>query len=256
MAATAERSETVELSEHGLAADRADLSKSDGRDALHARARRTTKACSPRAGRSSSTPASTPGRSPKDKFIVRERGSEQRIWWGDVNPELLEERVRRAPRQGRRAISSSSPCSTSSTRSPAPTRAPDRRARVTDSPYHALFAKTLFIDPTDDELDVFEADALVLHAPALEADPEEDGTRSGTFVVLHPTRTEVLIGGTHYAGEIKKSIFTVMNDRLPRSRASSRCTAPRTSTTTAASRSSSGSRGRARRRCPPIRSAG
>jgi phosphoenolpyruvate carboxykinase (ATP) len=48
----------------------------------------------------------------------------------------------------------------------------------------------------------------------VEADPAEDGTRSGTFVVLHPGRTEVLIGGTFYAGEIKKSIFTVMNDRL------------------------------------------
>ena len=55
----------------------------------------------------------------------------------------------------------------------------------------------------------------MLHAPALEAEPEEDGTRTGTFVALHPTRTEVLIGGTYYAGEIKKSIFTVMNDRLP-----------------------------------------
>src|SRR6185369_9238012 len=55
----------------------------------------------------------------------------------------------------------------------------------------------------------------VLHAPALEAEPQEDGTRSGTFVALHPARTEVLIGGTFYAGEIKKSIFTVMNDRLP-----------------------------------------
>ena len=51
--------------------------------------------------------------------------------------------------------------------------------------------------------------------PGVEADPAEDGTRSGTFVVLHPTRSEVLIGGTFYAGEIKKSIFTVMNDRLP-----------------------------------------
>src|SRR6266498_2841987 len=86
---------------------------------------------------------------------------------------------------------------------------------ITDTAYHALFAKTLFIDPTEDELDLFEADALVLHAPTLEADPVEDGTRTGTFVVLHPSRTEVLIGGTHYAGEIKKSIFTVMNDRLP-----------------------------------------
>ena len=55
----------------------------------------------------------------------------------------------------------------------------------------------------------------MLHAPDVEADPEEDGTRTGTFVVLHPTRDEVLIGGTFYGGEIKKSIFTLMNDRLP-----------------------------------------
>jgi phosphoenolpyruvate carboxykinase (ATP) len=86
---------------------------------------------------------------------------------------------------------------------------------ITDRPYHALFAKTMFIDPTAEELESFEPDSLVLHAPAVEADPNEDGTRSGTFVVLHPGRNEVLIGGTFYAGEIKKSIFTVMNDRLP-----------------------------------------
>src|SRR5438067_2050744 len=49
----------------------------------------------------------------------------------------------------------------------------------------------------------------------IEAVPDEDGTRTGTFIVLHPGRTELLVGGTFYAGEIKKSIFTVMNDRLP-----------------------------------------
>ena len=86
---------------------------------------------------------------------------------------------------------------------------------VTASPYHALFAKTMFIRPTDEELEAHEPEALVLHAPEVEADPEADGTRTGTFVVLHPSRTEVVIGGTFYAGEIKKSIFTVMNDRLP-----------------------------------------
>ncbi len=86
---------------------------------------------------------------------------------------------------------------------------------ITDMPYHALFAKTMFIEPMRDEHDAFTPSALVLHAPAVEADPETDGTRTGTFVVLHPSRTEVLIGGTYYGGEIKKSIFTVMNDRLP-----------------------------------------
>ena len=61
----------------------------------------------------------------------------------------------------------------------------------------------------------FEPEALVLHAPGLEADPAEDGTRTGTFIVFHPTRREILIGGTYYAGEIKKGIFTLMNDSLP-----------------------------------------
>src|SRR5205823_13945679 len=86
---------------------------------------------------------------------------------------------------------------------------------VSASPWHALFAKTLFIDPTDEELLTHEPQALVLHAPEVEAEPDEDGTSSETFVVLHPSRCEVLIGGTYYAGEIKKSIFTLMNDRLP-----------------------------------------
>src|SRR5438046_1218426 len=56
---------------------------------------------------------------------------------------------------------------------------------------------------------------LVLHAPEVEADPAEDCTRTGTFIVLHPSLTEVIIGGTFYGGEIKKSVFMVMNDRLP-----------------------------------------
>src|SRR5207247_11279407 len=75
--------------------------------------------------------------------------------------------------------------------------------------------KTMFIDPTEGELASFRPRAVVLHAPDLEADPEEDATRSSTAVVLHPGRTELLVLGTFYAGEIKKSIFTVMNDRLP-----------------------------------------
>src|SRR5919109_383695 len=95
------------------------------------------------------------GRSPNDKFLVREPESEDRVWWGGVN------------------------------------------------------------EPTEEELEEHAPQALVLHAPGLEADPVTDGTRSETFIVLHPTRAEVLIGGTQYAGEIKKSIFSLMNDRLP-----------------------------------------
>ncbi len=154
------------------------------------------------------------GRSPKDKFIVREPGSEERIWWGDVNADISEAsfeqlREKLADHLGARdvyvvdAYAGADPAHRIAVRV------------ITESPWHALFAKTLFIDPAPDELEELEIDALVLHGPSLDADPGEDGTRSSTFVVLHPTRAEVLIGGTFYAGEIKKSIFTLLNDRLP-----------------------------------------
>jgi phosphoenolpyruvate carboxykinase (ATP) len=154
------------------------------------------------------------GRSPRDKFLVREPGSEARLWWGTVNQPIEEDRF-----EGLRAkivsfLDDQDVYVVDAFAGADPAHRLALRV-VTYSPWHALFAKTLFIDPPEKELRRHEPEALVLHAPAVEADPEVDGTRSSTFVVLHPTRTEVLIGGTYYAGEIKKSIFTVMNDRLP-----------------------------------------
>jgi phosphoenolpyruvate carboxykinase (ATP) len=154
------------------------------------------------------------GRSPKDKFVVRERGSEARIWWSDVNrpfPEDGYERLRRrvAGHLGERdlyvvdAFAGADPAHRIAVRV------------LTSMPYHALFARTMFIDPTERELREFVPDALVLHAPDLEADPDEDGTRTGTFILVHPTRGEIVIGGTLYAGEIKKGVFALMNDKLP-----------------------------------------
>jgi phosphoenolpyruvate carboxykinase (ATP) len=154
------------------------------------------------------------GRSPKDKFVVREPGSENRIWW-DGNAPFPEDGFERL-REKVAAFLAREP-SLYVVDAFAGADAAHRIAVrvITTHPYHALFAKTMFIDPTDEELADFEPQALVLHTPALEADPATDGTRSATFVVLHPSRTEILVGGTFYAGEIKKSIFTVMNDRLP-----------------------------------------
>ena len=154
------------------------------------------------------------GRSPKDKFVVQEPGSEGRIWWGKVNKPLSEEhyeglREKVTEYLGERDVYVVDAYAGAD---------PSHRVRlrvITPVAYHALFARTMFITPPSEELDRFEPEAVVLHAPGLEADPDADGTRSGTFVVLHPSRQEVLIGGTFYAGEIKKSIFTLMNDRLP-----------------------------------------
>ncbi len=214
MAATAERSESMELTEHGLQPS-GRVYRNPTAAMLYTHALVRKEGALAEGGPLVVDTGIHTGRSPKDKFIVRERGSEDRIWWGDVNRELVEDKFhglrdkvtayleRRSVLYVIDAFAGADPAHRIGVRV------------VTDTAYHALFAKTLFIEPTDDELEDFEADALVLHAPGFEAVPEEDGTRSGTFVVLHPTRTEVLIGGTHYAGEIKKSIFTVMNDRLP-----------------------------------------
>jgi phosphoenolpyruvate carboxykinase (ATP) len=153
------------------------------------------------------------GRSAKDKFLVREPGSEGRIWWSDVNKEVSEENFDGLREKVVSELSQRDLYVVDAFAGADPAHRLTLRV-VTDSPWHALFAKTLFIEPSTDELEGLEPQALVLHAPAAEANPAEDGTRSETFVVLHPSRAEVLIGGTYYAGEVKKSIFTLMNDRL------------------------------------------
>jgi phosphoenolpyruvate carboxykinase (ATP) len=154
------------------------------------------------------------GRSAKDKFFVREPDSEDRIAWGEVNQPIDEEHFEGLRDKVVAHLNEHDVYVVNAFAGSDPAHRINVRV-VTDSPWHALFAKTLFIDPSEEELLDFEPHALVLHAPSVEADPGEDETRSETFIVLHPSRAEVLIGGTEYAGEIKKSIFTVMNDRLP-----------------------------------------
>jgi phosphoenolpyruvate carboxykinase (ATP) len=155
------------------------------------------------------------GRSPRDKFLVEEDSSQDRIWWGDVNQPLSEDHFARLREKVTSHLDSADALYVIDAWAGAD---PVHRIGVrviTAHPYHALFAKTMFIDLAPGEEETFTPQALVLHTPDLEADPTEDGTRTGTFIVLHPGRTELLVGGTFYAGEIKKSIFTVMNDRLP-----------------------------------------
>ena len=155
------------------------------------------------------------GRSPKDKFLVQEEGSQDRIWWGDVNQPLTEKHFGGLRRKVTSRLAAADALYVIDAWAGAD---PAHRIGVrviTAHPYHALFAKTMFIDLAPGEEEGFTPQALVLHTPDLEADPASDGTRSSTFIVLHPGRTELLVGGTFYAGEIKKSIFTVMNDRLP-----------------------------------------
>ena len=155
------------------------------------------------------------GRSPKDKFIVKEPESEDRIGWGAVNQAIEEESFEGLREKVIAYLEEQERIYVTDAYAGADPAHRIGVRVVTAHPYHALFSKTMFIEPTVDELAGFEPDALVLHAPGVEANPDADGTQTGTFIVLHASRSEVLIGGTYYGGEIKKSIFSVMNDRLP-----------------------------------------
>jgi phosphoenolpyruvate carboxykinase (ATP) len=86
---------------------------------------------------------------------------------------------------------------------------------ITETAWHNLFARNMFIQPNREQLATHVPQFTVINAPNFQADPEVDGTRSEVFVVIHFGRRLVLIGGTQYAGEIKKSIFTVLNFLLP-----------------------------------------
>ena len=86
---------------------------------------------------------------------------------------------------------------------------------VTPNAWHAHFVRNMFIRPEATDLAGFDPGFVVYHAPELQADPARHGTRTGTFIALNFARKTVVIGGTRYAGEMKKSIFTVLNYLLP-----------------------------------------
>jgi len=155
------------------------------------------------------------GRSPKDKFIVQESKTKNDIWWGPVNQPISEENFDALHRRvlehyrGRDLYVRDMFAGADEA-----TRIPIRV--VTETAWHNLFASQLFIKP-EGATEGHEPRYTILNAPSCEADPSIHGTRSGTFVVLNFARGLILIGGTEYAGEIKKSIFSLMNYLLPMS---------------------------------------
>jgi phosphoenolpyruvate carboxykinase (ATP) len=155
------------------------------------------------------------GRSPNDKFIVRESSSEDKVWWSKVNrpiePHFFDALHRRMLNyvEGRELFVQD--CYAGA----------DPRYRlnvriITEQAWHSLFAKHMFIDVPDAvDRPAHTPDFTVIDMPGLHADPAANGTNSEVFILLNFARKLVLIGGTSYAGEIKKSIFTVMNYVLP-----------------------------------------
>ncbi len=155
------------------------------------------------------------GRTPKDKFTVKDSVTTDLVHWGDVNQafdsekfDALFERVLEFMRR-RDELFVQDLYSGADSRYRLPVRIINQYA------WHNLFVRALFIRPTAEELNTYQPEFTILSAPEFLADPQRDGTRSEAFIIVNFTRKIVLIGGTKYAGEMKKSIFGVMNFLLP-----------------------------------------
>ncbi len=155
------------------------------------------------------------GRSPKDKFVVRQAAIEDEIAWGKVNQPLGADVFDALYRRVCEYLSGKELFVQDLHGGADPAHRLSVRL-LTESPWHALFARNLLVRPEEGELAAFTPGCHIVHAPEFEADPERDGTRSEAFVMLNLERRIVLIGGTRYAGEIKKSVFTLLNYLLPK----------------------------------------
>jgi phosphoenolpyruvate carboxykinase (ATP) len=154
------------------------------------------------------------GRSPRDKFVVDEPSVTADVWWGSVNQKMtpatfnaLKGRVQ-AYLQGQELFVQDLYAGAD----------PAYRIKVrmvTTQAWNALFARNMFIRPPAEELDGFEPDFVILHAPLFQTDPVVDNVRSSTTVAMSFEQRMIVIAGSEYAGEVKKSIFTVMNWLLP-----------------------------------------
>lgn len=154
------------------------------------------------------------GRSPNDRYVVEEADSKDDIDWGSVNKPISEAAFDRLYAKVRAYFQGCELFVQDCHAGADPQfRLPVRV--VTENAWHNLFARNMFLQPKREELAGFKPDFTVLHAPGLQADPHTDGTRSPVFVAISFARRLVLIGGTWYAGEIKKSVFSVLNYLLP-----------------------------------------
>ena len=154
------------------------------------------------------------GRSPKDRFIVRDEYTEKDVWWGNINIpfdakkfDALYQKVVAYLSNKELYVRDGYACA-------------DQRYRlnirtINEYPWSNLFVYNMFLRPTTEELTTMKPDWIIINAPGFMADPETDGTRQHNFAILNFTRKIALVGGTGYTGEMKKGIFSALNFILP-----------------------------------------
>jgi len=154
------------------------------------------------------------GRSPKDRFIVKDEITKDVVWWGKINIPFESEKFDRlydkvADYLGNTEVYVRDCYACADANYKMNIRV------VNEYPWSNLFVYNMFLRPNEDELDNFDPEWVVINAPGFMADPEIDGTRQHNFAILNFTKKIALVGGTGYTGEIKKGIFSSLNLILP-----------------------------------------
>ncbi|HXF25535.1 MAG TPA: phosphoenolpyruvate carboxykinase (ATP) [Gemmatimonadaceae bacterium] len=156
------------------------------------------------------------GRSPKDKFLVSNPSTDGDVDWGDVNRKMDPAHFAALLADVQAYLDKQPELFVQDLYCGADPNYQLSVRYVSPNAWQMAFVRNMFIRPDRKTLESFAPNFTVLHAPEMQADPAKHGTRTGTFVVLNLAKRMILIGGTRYAGELKKAMFTVMNYMLPK----------------------------------------
>lgn len=155
------------------------------------------------------------GRSAKDKFIVRDSTTEDNVWWGSTNVGMTPDHFAVLKADFLAHLGTKDTLFVQDLYGGSQ---PEHRVKVrvvNEFAWHSLFIRTLLVRPEASELKDFEAEYTIVDLPSFRADPAKHGTRSETVIAVNLTEKLILIGGTAYAGEMKKSVFGLLNYLLP-----------------------------------------
>ena len=154
------------------------------------------------------------GRSPKDRFVVKDANTENSVWWGDINIPFAPEKFDQLHQKMVAYLADKDIY----VREAYAGANPDYQLKlrvVNEQAWHNLFCYNMFLRPEEGADTTWTPDFSIICAPGFEADPAVDGTRQPNFAIINFTKKMILIGGTGYAGEMKKGIFGVLNYLLP-----------------------------------------
>jgi phosphoenolpyruvate carboxykinase (ATP) len=155
------------------------------------------------------------GRAAKDKFFVRDAETEDTIWWGNTNKGITPAQFATLKADFLAHLGAKDTLFVQDLYGGSQ---PEHRVQVrvvTEYAWHSLFIRTLLVRPNEDALDDFVPEYTIINLPSFRADPARHGSRSETVIAVNLTEKLILIGGTEYAGEMKKSVFGILNYKLP-----------------------------------------